>query len=609
MKLCIYTLVLLFLAIQAMGRQDENLRKANYLYAHLAYHDAIEYYTKASPMPGDAATLAKIGDCFRLTKDPQQANVWYAKAIARPDCAPVIKLHYAETLMNTGDYAAALPLLQQYVSANPKDRRAANLVASCEHIDSMKTQPATGFANLLAFNTDKSEFGPAIRHGQLFFSADTVIYGDAKTDKWTGAQYYNIYSVNNNMTDKYGAMVQLPGKANDKFHNGPCTFSTDGSVMYFTRTNYVQKFLTKDPVTDQNNIVRLETMIATDYDETTKKYKTVTPFEYNGRDYSVAHAVVSKDDSKLFFVSDMKGGYGGTDIYICERMADGTWGKPQNAGQNINTEGNELTPYIDLDNTLYFASDGHIGYGGLDLYKSVWNESTHSYAQPVNMGMPINSSYDDMSLTFTFNDEAGYFASNRPAEKKGDNIYSFTPRSFYLSLKGIDSITRLAVPDYTLTLIGSNDSFKIKPDNNGYLFARLYPQIKYTWRISAPHYQPQYLSLLSSDSSKLSDTLYATVKFNPNTDIALSTGVYDQNTDIAVQDSKVLIYKTGQAIPDTIEINTLGQFKKPLEPDNVYHIKALKTSYTGQEKVISTKGLTPELGQVIISEDLYIKHQ
>ena len=607
MKLCIYIFILL-LSVQAVtARQNDDLRKANYLYAHLAYHEAIAYYNKAAASINDPATLGKVGDCYRLTKNVQQANIWYAKAAAMPACPAVTKLHYAQTLLTTGDHALALTMVNQYLATNPNDRRAQNIAKSCEYADTLTGRAPAGYVRLLAFNSNGSEFGPALRKNELYFTSDTMTAGSAKTDKWTGAPFYNIYSTNNSMTSAFDHPQELPGKPNDRYHDGPCSFNNDGSTMYFTRTNFTKQFLTRSPVTGNDDIVRLEIMIATDYDEATKKYRKLIPFKYNNKDYSCAHPSISQDERKLFFIADMKGGTGGTDIYICERTGDGNWGEPKNAGMNINTEGNELFPYIDIDNTLYFASDGHVGYGGLDLYMAKWNDTTRMYNAPVNMGMPVNSPYDDISMTFNRDKSVGYFASDRPAEKKGDNIYSYSTRPLYLSVTGIDSVTKVAVSNYKMSLLNAEDTGRIVPGRNGQVVAKLYPHVAYTWLVTAPHYQPQHILISNRDTAIAGDTVFTTLKFDPHVHISLNLTVVDEDGATGLEESKIVYYRTGQTTRDTVDANKWGQYRAQLDADNTYHFLAIKNNYTGNEQTISTKGITPESGRVTLSEQLNMK--
>jgi len=607
MKQCICAFLLLIMISPAYAKMNEDLLKANYLYAHLAYHDAISYYQKVAPSLNDPVALSNFGDCYRLTKEPQEANKWYAKAVLLNGCPEETWLHYAQTLMNVGDYTQAMTYIKQYQTANTDDRRAANMIASCENIAKLKSKIPAGSIQLMVFNTDRSEFGPALRKNDLFYTCDTIEKGNAKTDNWTGEPFYNIYSINCNMSGSCTMQKELLGKTNIKYHDGPCTFSKDGNTMYFTRTSYVKKLLTQGPIADKNNIVHLEIMIATDYDEAAGKYKKVTPFKYNNRNYSVAHPAVSKDGNMMLFTSDMKSGEGGTDLYYCLRTSDGNWTSPKSAGININTEGDELFPNLDDNNTLYFASDGHVGYGGLDIYKATWDKTTETFSTPVNMGMPLNTSYDDMSLVFTDNGAMGYFASDRPAKDKGDNIYSYSPQSLYLSVTGIDSFTNMPIPNFNLTLRNPNDSSNLTANSNGKVFTQLYPQVPYTAVASAFNYHPKVIDISNVTGKKATDTIYATVKLTSDATISLNVVVYDRSTRLPLENPTVVFHKSGDRTADTAQLTTGAAYHATLDAGNNYQVFAMKENYYGNEKMISTKGITPKAGSVSIVDTLFMK--
>jgi Tol biopolymer transport system component len=163
-------------------------------------------------------------------------------------------------------------------------------------------------------------------------------------------------------------------------------------------------------------------MIATDYDEAAGKFTKVYPFTFNNQSYSVSHPTISPNGRLLVFSANM---HGGSDLYLCTRNKNGKWNRPQGLGKAINTEGEEVFPWLANDTTLIFASDGHPGLGGLDVYLAHWDDSLKTFVDPTNAGLPVNSPYDDISMALQPDASSGYFSSNRPAEKGGDNVYWF----------------------------------------------------------------------------------------------------------------------------------------------------------------------------------------
>ena len=430
---CYSVFLFIFYFSPVSAKENKDLTKANYYYAHYAYFEAIPYFEKIADKLNDAVIYSQLANCYAATNNLQKAADTYVKAVNMKGCSNEAMLSYAQLLMEMMQYSDAEKWLKEYQKSNKTERRAANLISGCATAKNIIQSIPQGVATLLAFNTDGNEFAPTLWKGNLVFASDTAIDLKKKTDNWTGKAYYNIYSTPSSGKEQCGnEFNKLTGtkQLNNKYHDGPCTFSADGKQMYFTRSRYNDNLFSRKPVSNGDSIVLLEIMIASDYDTDTKKIKTITPFEYNSKDYSVAHPSVSPNGKVMAFSSTMPKGYGGSDLYICKKIK-GNWSKPQNAGSDINTEGEEVFPYWGDDSTLFFSSDGHVGLGGLDIYKCKWNEKANSFSTPENIGTPINSSYDDISLALYPDGRSTYFSSNRPATKGGDNIFFSGKKRFF----------------------------------------------------------------------------------------------------------------------------------------------------------------------------------
>lgn len=410
-----------------LAKDDMDLIKANYYYAHLSFHEAIPYYEKLATPEASVQIVSRLADCYRLTGDINKAAEWYRKALDMPRYADIVMLRYGQMLMELMQYEEAAKWLAQYQLTNLRDRRVANLIAACRTAPGRLKAAPTTVPVLLPFNSDHSEFAPTVWNGNLVFAADTAINLAKKKSKWTGNSCYNIYAVSCDAAGNCGDEFRTLGTAknmNIAWHDGPATFNKDGDTMYFTRTRYNEHFFSKGSMPNKDSMVVLETMIATDFDEATQKFTRVRPFAFNSRGYSVAHPTVNASGNMMIFSSTQLGN--GSDLYMCARTRKGKWLRPQNLGNIINTEGEEVFPYLANDSTLYFASDGHEGLGGLDIYVSHWDKIAHQFSKPENVGAPINSPYDDISMALNPDGSGGYFSSNRPAEKAGDNIYFYT---------------------------------------------------------------------------------------------------------------------------------------------------------------------------------------
>ncbi len=279
--------------------------------------------------------------------------------------------------------------------------------------------------NLESLNTKNSEFC-------AYGLANSLVYtGEKQTDLlesgYGGQQYMNVLSAEST-GGVYRKARSFSASVNASYHDGPVAFSADAKVLYLTRVTYVKK-------TAQNfvNYAKLYTLT-----KEGRHWSKAVPFPYNSDVYSCAHASVSTDGNSLFFVSDMPGGYGGKDIWVCTKSGD-SWDKPVNLGPGVNTQGDEMFPYIRKDGLLFFSSNGLPGFGGLDVFSARYVNAAWQLRR--NEGLNLNSSGDDFGISFT-TDSTGYISSNRGGGKGKDDIYSFLFRSRYVRTEGQVLLTR-----------------------------------------------------------------------------------------------------------------------------------------------------------------------
>lgn len=501
--------------VELCAKDNKDLIRAQYYYTHCAYNDAIPYYEKIAAELNTSVIYAELGDCYYITNNFEKASESYSKAVNIAGCSLVVVLRYAQLLMQLMQYDEAQKWLKKYQETYKNDKRVANLISGCNSAAQSLDALPTGTVSLLAFNTDGSDFAPTLWKNKLVFASDTAIDTKKKKDFWTGRSYYNMYAV---PCDKGICKPELQKlsetkKANIKYHDGPATFSADGKLMYFTRTKYNDNFFAKKTDPGKDSFVLLETMIATDYDSTSKEFKTITPFQHNSDECSVAHPAISPSGKVLAFTSNMKKGQGGSDIYICKKMGGGSWAKPQNAGSIINTEGEELFPYWVDNETLYFSSDGHEGIGGLDIYKCKWDEKTSTFSSLENVGQPVNSSCDDISLAMSAYGNNAYFSSNRPAVKGGDNIYYYKKMKIFFQLNVTDSLTRQPLADVQMSLSSAKN--KMELSIQGSYFTQLFPGVSYEVSISKEEYGKHNLSFSANTDKEIDTIVREVVLYKP----------------------------------------------------------------------------------------------
>ena len=407
----VLVLVALLLSGNSFGQNNGPEVKADKLYKALAYHDAINEYLKVLVKePDNANALRSIADCYRLTNNTDQSEVYYAKVVKLPDARPIEKFYYAQSLMYNRKYDDAKQYIEEYGAIATTDERVTNFLKAINNIDEFVKDSAKTRIHKIAINTDKADFCPVFFNDGVVFTSSRDSGSKDRTHTWTGNPFLTLFFAQG--TDANLRTPELFAKNQvTKFNDGPASFNEKGDVMYLTRNN-------SEVSNKTDNVVKLK-IVETKFVEGAWTKPVDMPFV--DKKYNSAHAWVTKDGNKMFFSSDMPGGFGGMDIYFIKKIEDGTWGSPVNVGKQINTKGNELFPYMGADTTLYFASDGLVGLGGLDMYTSKYSDST--FSEPKNMGYPMNTHRDDFGLIVDASGERGYLSSNRRGGMGDDDIY------------------------------------------------------------------------------------------------------------------------------------------------------------------------------------------
>ena len=420
MKRYIYILVLSITLLALMSCQP--IYKAQKQMDKFNYAKAIDILKKAETKEKthDAA-VPMLAECYWLQRDIENAKETYAQAVTLPGAKPETFYYYGKTLQATGDYEKAREMFQTYSKKNPSDPKGPLYVSYCDSVLGpwKKNKPAFEVKTINNINTKASDFGPAIYDSALVFASDfSNNAAEGKKYGWTGRGYLNIMKSfpesAGNFWGNMGAPSEFDSKLNQEYHDGPATFSADGNSVYFTRSFFGKA--KREGIYKTNE---LKIFYAT---KTNGVWGEVKPFFLNSKDYSVGHPALSADGQTLYFVSDMPGGQGGTDIWVCKREGE-SWGKATNLGSPINTKENEMFPTITEDNTLYFSSEGHPGYGAMDIFKTT--NVNGNWTTPVNLQQPINSSYDDFAMAYAPGSKIGFFSSNRTGGVGSDDIYAF----------------------------------------------------------------------------------------------------------------------------------------------------------------------------------------
>jgi tetratricopeptide (TPR) repeat protein len=375
--------------------------------------------------------IRKLGDCYRMMNDLESARHYYKLAVEQENIAATYYLYYAQSLMNSGDYAAAKTWFETYRTHEPDSRLADRMIEACDRaLENSITQTPFELISL-DLNSAVSDFGPAFYQNGILFTSSRMESIIRKKDTWTNAGYLDVYYVPVTwQEDTVYSVEKLRGSVNTfSYHDGPASVNREEDRIYFTRNNV----LAGDAQTSRTGEIKLKIYAA---ERSGEGFKNVVELDFNGNEYSCAYPSVNYNESVIYYASDKAGGYGGTDIYYSTYdPGKARWSKPVNAGEHVNTEGDERFPFIHEDGTLYFASNGHLGYGGLDIYAaSPVTTGSLEYVAVRNLGKPFNSERDDFSFIIDPAGVSGFMASNRPGGRGDDDIYRFTSATTPISI-------------------------------------------------------------------------------------------------------------------------------------------------------------------------------
>ena len=410
-RIIIHNLTFIFLLLPLLSfAQSGSMKKANELYDKMAYAGAIKLYEKVLEKEFNGEAMVKLADSYRLTNQYNDAAKWYSKLVYTNYAQPIHYFYYGQMLMNQQRYKDAKVWFKNFAEAEPEDPRGMRFYNACDSIKYLLAD-STGYkVKNLPINSEESDFGVAYYKDGIVFASSRGGGVVARNYDWDGKPFLDIYytELEDKNKLKYSKPKTLNGRLNTRFHEAVASFDPTQSIVYFTRNNFIEGKKGKD----EEGVVHLQIYYA---EVTGRGWKNLKSVPFNNDLFSVGHPWISADGKKMYFASDMPKGYGGTDLYVSE-YRDGEWGTPVNLGPLVNTSSNEMFPFLHPDGTLWFASEGHQGLGGLDIFSAKFDQIWGDVSNP---GYPINSSFDDFAFVIDQELKTGYFSSNRPGGKGG----------------------------------------------------------------------------------------------------------------------------------------------------------------------------------------------
>lgn len=501
----IYITIASLLVTTLVSGQERQLAKAAKEFEEFSYVDAREVYLKVVENGYESKDVyEKLGDSYYFNADLPSAVTWYNKLYAnyRQDIQPEYLFRYSQSLKSIEKYKESDAVMETFNKMTGRQEKRTELFEDeRNYLDIIAAQSGRfDIKNLTAINTAGSDFGPSL------YMDSAVVYASAKDTgiskvihEWNELQFLDLYQTNRvgaNSLNVQG-VDRLNSKVNTKLHESTSVFTKDGNTMYFTRNN----LLKNRTGSNEEGTVLLKLFKAEKL--ASGKWGNIVELPFNSDNYSVAHPALSADEKQLYFASDMPGTTGLSDLFVVDILGNNQYSEPKNLGEAINTEARETFPFISESGKLFFASDGHIGLGGLDVFVSMPNEVKFTkklFKAPINVGKPVNSADDDFAFVIEEKSKIGYFTSNRSGGQGSDDIYSFKQTKELTvrcaqSLVGIitDADTRAILPGALVTLYTSNMEkvASTTADTDGsYEFSSVDCISKYVIRAQESEYKP-----------------------------------------------------------------------------------------------------------------------
>ena len=611
------------------------VKQADRQFNELAYAQAIELYEKAltnQPPISDVEkrdARAKLGYSYQQMRDMPNAERIYHDLVTAgnlpPDYARYYLL-YAQALASNGKYREAQAAYETYDAMPLSTKQPPSIAKIYSDVSNLTNNAGSYKVEYLSMNTRRAEFSPMLYKDGLVFVAegrnrsglrglfagnssnylDLYYLPDLKTvassraarrgrvqlfqvlgrDEYTAPTpndtrtigYYGGPNLNVGYDDHPLSESDRFGRTlNTKYHEGPATFTKDGSRVIFTRNNYTNGQFRES--TDGVNKLKLYTAV-----QVNGIWSQAEELPFNSDEYSTGHPTLSKDDQRLYFSCDRPGGFGGTDIYV-STWENGKWGEPANLGAEVNTKGNELFPFVDERGNIYYSSDGRPGLGDLDIYYTTLTPDGRKGQVTRNMGEPLNSAKDDFGIVTDADRMSGYFSSNRKRGGADDDVYRFTRTgSLYpcreLMVRIIDAESKMPLANTSLALDNAvNDQQKtLKTDTAGVARICLDVESDFKFLVSRDGYDDNKVGFSTRNlfDDKPSQLEIILSKPKPPVISTLRGRVTTQTGKAPIAGVKVLLVSECDGTSEEATTDADGYYKFVIKPGCDYSIEALK---------------------------------
>ena len=551
-KSFLFALLVCLPIISMMG----NMKVGNNKYERRDYLGAIEQYKKTAEGNSNEKTVAnakyKIGECYSLLNEPKEAVSYLGEAIAGG--VPTLEAYvlYGKNLLKMGEYARAKASFEEFDRLSPKDARIKNLIASCDFaLKHSSKNPITPEQDLKGINTSEIEYG-------IGFYQDGIVYASVEqAKKGLSSRMYFSHGKDNFTSSRLVDMIKIRTGQNV----GTFAIDTLDNILYYTRCNNNER--------DNCYIYTARYKKG--------KWKEKGALNIANRHANVAHPALSPDRQRLYFTANLEGGFGGTDIWYVTRNENGKWSKtPINVGSVVNTAGNEAFPYV-VGNTLIFASDGHIGFGGYDLYSAqIDGKAVHKVQ---NLMKPINSSADDINLIVSEEKNEALLVSSRNISTK-DDIFRFEGifTSMMVSGHAYNNVTKEVLPNTQVVLSGMGKTHTTETNKDGYYYAFIEAGDLYKMFANAVGFLSD-MAMIKAEKTTIGSFPVEQDFYLTPASMSISGRVYDMETNEPFINEDVLLLENGTLAQQT-KTDITGRYSfTNLTNGKEYQVKVNKPNF------------------------------
>ena len=537
----LHILVLAFLmATHFLSAQSSRQKKADVMFSKFAYAKAIPLYQEMLIEEDNSFhALQRLAESYLLLRDFEKSIPYFERFIDSDQTPSNYFFKYGMALKSVGKEKEALSWLKRYKKLNKNDKRVKQFLKDGNLASVVFNSRERYEVENVDFNSEYNDFGAINFSGRTYFSSSRPTE-EKGTDlyEWDNQPWLDIFYIEQDDDSFSGRMSQynaipMGGEINSEFHESSMAFSTDyknDTIIYFTRNNHFQnktgyheiKYKEEKLIEKRNNLKIYKA------EKVDGEWKVTRNLKINADHYSTGHPSVNPNRTKLYFASDRPGGYGGTDIYYCDIHPRGGVSKPINAGPVVNTAGNEMFPFVNNEGKLFFSSEGHVGFGQLDVFATITNENDE-VVDVINLGKPINSEKDDFSFFSNEDGTKGFVSSNRNGGKGGDDIYKFdfTP-SLYLEGHIYDAVNDQPLDSVVVQLTKDNGDTYIKEvvtDKNGYYRMFINRNMDYTLSLTRKTHPNKLVDLTTFNLPRTQKKVKKDIYMEPIMDVKVLAGL------------------------------------------------------------------------------------